>query len=234
LLRKLRRGCQRGLLGGAVGCLLSGQLGGMFPGALFLSPQILISLFLSPLIQNSLLLGSLFGTLRGLLLGQFSGCLRFQPFGLFRFQPCCPFGGLLRGAFRLAGGSFSSQPSLSLARLLLFTGLNLASLDGCQILLFYCTLLVTGLSLFPFMPVLFFQSLLGAQPGLLPCLRPRRRKVPVFCSVQIGPGIEGGHVIRSRVLVALRVEFRHLALIDAFDARIASVRLLPRPLTRPR
>jgi hypothetical protein len=40
--------------------------------------------------------------------------------------------------------------------------------------------------------------------------------------VQISPGIQRGYVFRRCVLAALRIGIFHLALIDFFDAGIAS------------
>ena len=57
--------------------------------------------------------------------------------------------------------------------------------------------------------LLFFYRLLHAQPRLFPCLRTRRRKVSVFCTVQIGPGIKRCHVFRRLILVVQRSAISH-------------------------
>jgi hypothetical protein len=158
----------------------------------FLRLPFLRLLFLGTLFSGSLFLGLPRGPFRGLRCGELSRRLRCLPPGLFCFQTCSLLRGLLRGAmglllrgqprdaFRLAGIHFSGK--LGQVRLLLLT-----SPDDCQILLFRGAPGVSRLNLFLFLLLLFFHGLLGAQANLLPRLRPCRRKIPVFCTVQIRP-----------------------------------------------
>ena len=57
--------------------------------------------------------------------------------------------------------------------------------------------------------LLFFYRLLHTQPRFFPCLRTRRRKVSIFCTVQIGPGIKRCHVFRRLILVVQRSAISH-------------------------
>ena len=184
----LRRG-QRGLLRSAIRYLPRGQLSGKIAGALFLDFLFLSPLFLGSLFLSTLFLSTLCVSLRGQL-----GSLSRRQFGgllccLLGLQPCClfrgPFRGLLCGplggffsglarrAFRLASSHLSGL--LGLPRLL-----QTASLHDCQILIF-CRALGLGL----FLPVILLlgRRLLRTQASLLPRLRPRSRKISVFCSV---------------------------------------------------
>ena len=54
-----------------------------------------------------------------------------------------------------------------------------------------------------------FAGFLHPQPGIFPDLRSRSREIPVFCAMQIRPGIEGCDVVRSSVLITLPCVIRH-------------------------
>ncbi len=69
----------------------------------------------------------------------------------------------------------------------------------------FCLHLLMRSSLF------LLNCLLHPQTRLLPRLRPRFRKVPIFCSVQIGPRIKRRYIFRCVILVMQRPAFSHIS-----------------------
>ena len=171
--------------------------------------------------------GDLRGKLRSLQLHRHGSQSRGMLCGLMFSLLRCSLGGIMRGSFfcrficRLCGFSLSflfrqlSRPVCGI-----FCGLPRGQLrlELCRLLcsprhLMLCLHGAFGFAYSQRVDLRYWLALcahrlmfrvsgcLDPQTSAFPCLRSRRRKVPVLCSMKIRPGIKGRDVFRSLILI---------------------------------